>query len=107
MKIFLNVSLILLLALSSAAQNTPTNIRSGVAVGANVVRFDGNNSQKVTYEIWRQHGDTVTWYLYTTTKDDVFVDTAVNPGQIYEYCIRARIGNEVSDFSESTVIYNW
>jgi hypothetical protein len=76
---------------------------TAVTEGLNRIEFSGVGEN--SYEIWRRHGDTVDWYLHSTTERPTFEDSDVKPGQYYEYKIRAINGEAVSDFSPSAVVY--
>jgi hypothetical protein len=82
----------------------PTAITAQPHPGRTIhVEFVGNNES--SFEIWRRHGDTVDWYLHTTTSDAAFDDADVKPGQYYEYKVRAVRGDSASEFSGSAVAY--
>ncbi len=85
----------------------PTNLSAfGYSNGINKVRFSGNNKPgQVVYEIWRLNGDTAPWGLHATTKRQNFDDTGVTPGEYYEYKVRAVAARNVSNFSNSAVVY--
>ncbi len=79
---------------------------TAAAEGVNRIEFKlGDEQNDARYEVWRRHGDTVDWYLHTTTDSTSFDDTDVKPGQYYEYKIRAVRGDSVSEFSQSAVVY--
>ena len=85
----------------------PTDLSAfGYSNGVNKIRFNGNNrSGRVIYEIWRRHGDTVDWYLHSTTRRQRYTDTPVTPGQYYNYKVRAVAAKSVSNFSNVAVVY--
>lgn len=85
----------------------PTDLSAfGFSNGINKIRFLGNNKRgRVVYEVWRRHGDTAPWALHATTKKQTFTDTPVQPGQYYEYKVRAMAAKSVSNFSNSAVVY--
>ena len=79
---------------------------SAVSEGINKIDFTvGDAPPEVVYEVWRRHGDTVDWYPHATTTNPSFEDSDVEPGQYYEYKIRAVHGESASEFSESAVVY--
>jgi len=79
---------------------------TGLSNGINRIEFSGRNeASKVSFEIWRRHGDTADWTLIETTRDQTFEDSPVTPGQYYEYKVRVKKEDEVSEFSESVVVY--
>ena len=86
---------------------TPTDMAAqGFSNGINTGRFRGNNvSQLVTYEVWRREGDEGTWHIQILTKKQTFKDEGVTPGQYYEYRVHARAAQNVSDWSNTTVVY--
>lgn len=78
----------------------------GFSNGVNQGQFVGNNTRNlVTYEIWRREGDTGTWHMHATIKQQRFTDTGVTPGQYYEYRVRAVAAQTISNFSNSAVVY--
>ena len=81
------------------------NKPSAIAASEGTNRIDFAADGGVTYEVWRRHGDTVDWYLHATTAEPVFEDSDVEPGQYYEYKIRAVRGDSTSEFSQSSVVY--
>jgi hypothetical protein len=86
----------------------PTNVSvAGYSNGVNTGRFDGNNKYgRVTYEIWRRHGDDGQWMIHMLTTTQKFVDnTGVVPGQYYEYKVRAVAAQTESNYSNSAVVY--
>ncbi len=87
--------------------NDPSDVSAfGYSNGVNKLSFKGNNRVgSVVYEIWRRHGDTAQWALHATTKKQMFTDAPVQPGQFYEYRVRAKATNSVSNFSNSAVVY--
>jgi hypothetical protein len=84
---------------------------SGLAVtgssnGVNKGRFTGNNVRgAVMYDIWRRVGDEGAWTQHLLTKKQSFEDTGVTPGQYYEYRVRAVAAKNVSQWSNSAVVY--
>ena len=87
-----------------ASLPVPTAVTAkGLPGRTNHLEFGGNNES--SFEIWRRHGDTVDWYLHTTTSDTAYDDSDVKPGQYYEYKVRAVRGGSVSEFSGSAVVY--
>lgn len=86
---------------------TPTDVAAvGFSNGINTGRFNGNNrGSLVMYEVWRREGDDGGWKLHILTKTQSFKDEGVTPGQYYEYRVRARAAQNVSDYSNSTVVY--
>ena len=76
-----------------------------VEQGVNRIEFAASGSEETAYEIWRRHGDTVDWYLHSTTTASGFEDRGVTPGQYYEYKVRAVRGDSMSEFSPSAVVY--
>ena len=85
--------------------NAPAQLQATAQPSLNRIEFSGTDGHDGLYEIWRRHGDTVDWYLHASVPDPVFEDSAVMPGQYYEYKIRAVRGDEHSEFSESAVVY--
>lgn len=86
---------------------TPSNFAAlGASNGVNTMQWDGNNKHgMVTYEIWRREGDEGPWLLRDTTKRQDFKDTPVTPGQYYEYKCRAKAATNLSEFSNTSVVY--
>ncbi len=88
------------------AQDPTALSATGYSNGINKGRFSGSNKPgTVVYEIWRRHGDTTPWALHSTTKKQSFTDAPVQPGQYYEYKIRAVAAKSISNFSNSAVVY--
>lgn len=85
----------------------PTKLSAfGFSNGINKIKFAGNNKPgSVVYEIWRRQGDTAPWTMHATTKKQTFTDAPVQPGQYYEYKVRAMAAKSVSNFSNPAVIY--
>jgi hypothetical protein len=85
----------------------PTELSAfGYSNGIIKGRFSGNNNPgTVVYEVWRRQDNTAPWALCTTTRKQSFTDTPVQPGQLYEYKIRAVAAKSVSYFSNSTIVY--
>ena len=84
----------------------PEDVVAAAVPGCIRIEFSGRGiSDGAGYEIWRRHGDTVDWYLHKSTAEVSFDDADVKPGQYYEYKVRTLIGDSVSDFSESVVVY--
>ena len=86
---------------------TPTDMAAvGFSNGVNTGGFKGNNRPgSVVYEVWRRQGDEGEWQIRILTKKQDFKDEGVTPGQYYEYRVRARASQTLSDFSNSTVVY--
>ena len=86
---------------------TPTEMSAvGFSNGINTGTFKGNNKAgMVVFEVWRRQGDEGPWGIHILTKKQTFKDEGVTPGQYYEYRVRARAAQNVSDFSNSTVVY--
>jgi hypothetical protein len=86
---------------------TPGSLAAiGFSNGVNTGRFSGNNSNcSVMYEIWRRTGTDGIWQIHILTARQTFEDKGVTPGQYYEYRVRARAKKNVSDFSNTTVVY--
>ena len=86
---------------------TPSDMAAqGFSNGINTGRFNGNNKQgNVMYEVWRREGDEGPWAIHILTTTQSFKDEGVTPGQYYEYRVRARASQNVSGFSNSTVVY--
>jgi len=79
---------------------------TGLSNGINRIEFSGRNeASEVSFEIWRRHGDSGDWALLDTTRDQTFEDAPVTPGQYYEYKVRAKKEDGVSELSESVVVY--
>ena len=88
----------------SETLNAPSSILATAQPGGTIrLEFSGGTSGE--YEIWRRHGDSGDWGLHSTTGSGTFEDSPVKPGQYYEYRVRAKSGDAVSDFSESAVAY--
>ncbi|CAN5528068.1 hypothetical protein BH10ACI3_BH10ACI3_26900 [soil metagenome] len=87
--------------------NDPTDlVASGTSNGVNRIKWSGNNKNgSVTYEIWRLNGDTVPFAIIATTKKQVYVDTPVTPGEVYNYKVRAVASTNMSNFSNIAVVY--
>lgn len=85
----------------------PTDLRAvGTSNGVNTLTFAGNNKNGfVVYQIWRRHGDTADWGIVDTTRKQTFVDTPVTPGEYYQYKVRAAAASNVSNFSNTAVVY--
>lgn len=85
----------------------PTKLTAtGASNGVNQIRFSGNNrTGSVIYEIWRRQGDEGGWGIIITTKRQIATDSPVTPGQYYEYKVRAVASTNVSNFSNSAVVY--
>lgn len=78
----------------------------GFSNGVNSGRFVGNNRNgAVVYEIWRRKGRDGEWTIHILTTRQDFRDEGVTPGLYYEYRVRARAKKNVSDFSNSTIVY--
>jgi len=86
---------------------TPTEMFAvGFSNGINTGGFRGNNRRgMVMYEVWRREGDEGPWHIHILTTKQRFKDEGVTPGQYYEYRVRAKASQNVSDFSNSTVVY--
>ena len=85
---------------------TPTALSGfGTSNGVNTIAFTGNNKRNVVYEIWRRQGDTAQFSIVATTKRQDHEDRGVTPGQYYEYKVRAVASSNVSNFSNSAVVY--
>jgi hypothetical protein len=86
---------------------TPTDLAAvGFSNGVNTGRFVGNNrGYPVVYEVWRREGDDGAWHSHILTTKQSFKDEGVTPGQYYEYRVRARARKNVSDYSNTTVVY--
>ena len=86
---------------------TPSEMSAvGFSNGVNKGTFKGNNkSHSIVYEIWRREGDTGSWHSHLLTKKQSFKDEAITPGQYYEYRVRAVAAQNVSDWSNSAVVY--
>jgi len=86
---------------------TPTELSAvGFSNGVNTGTFKGNNKYSlVVYEVWRREGDEGPWNVHILTKKQAFKDVGIVPGRYYEYRVRARAAQNVSDFSNSTVVY--
>jgi hypothetical protein len=79
---------------------------TGFSNGVNKGRFKGNNVRgQVMYDIWRRVGDEGVWTQHLLTRKQSFVDTGVTPGQYYEYRVRAVAAKNVSQWSNSAVVY--
>lgn len=85
----------------------PTDLAAaGTSNGVTRLQFNGNNKiGSVTYEMWRRHGDEGEWGVLGITKRQIYIDSPVTPGQIYEYKVRAVAATNTSHFSNSAVIY--
>ncbi len=85
---------------------TPTDLsaKAGDSLIRLEFRCEGSGGE-LDYEIWRRHGDTVDWYLHATILECGFDDSPVEPGQYYEYKVRAVRGDAVSEFTPSAVVY--
>ncbi len=90
----------------STRLQTPAGL-SATAAAEGIIRlqFEFEGADDIRFEIWRRHGDTVDWYLHTTTGERGFDDSPVEPGQYYEYKVRAVRGGAVSEFTPSAVVY--
>lgn len=86
---------------------SPTKlIATGTSNGVNQIRFAGNNRNgSVSYEIWRRQGDEGDWGILISTRKQFAKDSPVTPGQYYEYKVRAVASTNVSDFSNTAVVY--
>jgi hypothetical protein len=85
--------------------NAPAQLHATAQPSVNRIEFSAPAVHDGLYEIWRRHGDTVDWYLHASIPDSMFEDSAIMPGQYYEYKVRAVRGDEHSEFSESVVVY--
>lgn len=85
----------------------PTNLSVfGYSNHTNKGQFTGNNrSGTVVYEVHRREGDEGPWGLRLQTRKQTFSDDNVTPGQYYEYKVRAVAAKNVSDFSNTAVVY--
>lgn len=91
---------------STYTAQAPTALSGfGTSNGVNTIVFTGNNKRNVVYEIWRRQGDTAPWGIVATTKRQTHEDRGVTPGQYYEYKVRAVAASNVSNFSNSAVVY--
>ena len=78
----------------------------GYSNHTNKGQFTGNNKpSSVVYEVFRREGDEGPWLLRLQTRKQTFTDENVTPGQYYEYKVRAVAAKNVSDFSNSAVVY--
>ena len=86
---------------------TPTTLGVlGYSNHVNKGKFTGNNTPgSVVYEVHRREGDEGPWGLRLQTKKQTFSDVDVTPGQYYEYKVRAVAAKNVSEFSNSAVVY--
>jgi hypothetical protein len=86
---------------------TPSDLAAvGFSNGVNRGGFSGNNRNgTVVYEIWRREGDEGAWHSHILTSKQSFKDEGVTPGQYYEYRVRARARQTISDYSNTTVVY--
>lgn len=85
----------------------PTDVAAvGFSNGINEVRYVGNNRHGlVVYEIWRRTGREGEWQKHDLTRKQRYLDRGVIPGQYYEYRVRAVAAQNVSGFSNTTVVY--
>ena len=92
---------------STIVANDPTELSGeGTSNGVNYLRWSGNNKPgSVVYEIWRRYGDGLPFVLHATTKKQSYNDTPVQPGGEYTYKVRAAAATNVSNYSNTALIY--